>query len=248
MQKIIEVKELTKSFKEKMVLNGVNLSVSTGEIYALLGSNGSGKTTMINIFATLLQKDSGQVVINGFEVSQQAANVREVIALTGQFAALDEILTGRENIELMARLAGIKNYKACAQTLLEKVSMTNVADVRVSEYSGGMKRRIDIAMGLVANRQVIFLDEPTTGLDPEARFEIYQIIENLVNSGVTIFLTTQYLPEAERLADKIAILHHGKIVAQGTLEELKKEFKHLKDEPSLEEIFIDLVSKKEVRV
>lgn len=248
MKKIIEVRDLRKSFKEKEVLKGINLSVNEGEICALLGSNGSGKTTMINILSTILSKDSGQAFIDDYEVGENPQEVRQLISLTGQFAALDEMLTGRENIEMMAKLARVKDWKARTQELLTQVSMHEAADERVSTYSGGMKRRIDIAMGLVARREILFLDEPTTGLDPEARNEIYELVEELTKTGVTIFLTTQYLQEAEKLADHIAILHEGKISKEGSLEKLQEEHSHLGEKPSLEEIFLDVVTKKEVYV
>lgn len=192
------------------VLKGVDFEVEQGGIFALLGSNGAGKTTMIKIMATLLKADAGSVVINGLDIEKNPGKVRASISLTGQFAAIDEILTGRENLQMIAKLRHIKNPNAVADELIKRFGMLEAADRRVGTYSGGMKRRIDIAMSLVGNPKIIFLDEPTTGLDPEARLEVWKIVKELTASGTTVFLTTQYLEEAEQLADKIAILHGGK--------------------------------------
>lgn len=253
MLNIIEVRDLKKSFTtkktNKQVLQGVNLEVRKGEIYALLGSNGAGKTTMINIMTSLLPADSGQVKINEFDVAREAARVRQSFSLTGQFAAVDEILTGRENLELIARLRKVENPEKVAAQMLEKVSLTDAGNKPLASYSRGMKRRIDIAMSLIGSPEIIFLDEPTTGLDPEARNEIYNLVEKQKENGTTIFLTTQYLEEAEKLADRIAILHEGKIVALGTFEELKQMFpkpkvEMIEKQPSLEEIFLAIVGKK----
>lgn len=252
MLNIIEVRDLKKSFTikraNKQVLQGVNLEVRKGEIYALLGSNGAGKTTMMNIMSSLLPADSGQVKINGIDVAHEAARVRQSFSLTGQFAAVDEILTGRENLELIARLRKVENPQKVADQMLEKVSLTDAANKPLASYSGGMKRRIDIAMSLIGSPEIIFLDEPTTGLDPAARNEIYDLVEKQKANGTTIFLTTQYLEEAEKLADRIAILHEGKIVALGTFEELKQMFpkpqvEMVEKQPSLEEIFLAIVRK-----
>ena len=218
---VIEVMDLKKSFKDKEVLKGVGFEVYKGEIFALLGSNGAGKTTTVNILSTLLKSDFGSANICGYNVAVQPEKVRENISLTGQFAAVDDILTGRENIMLIARLRGIENPSLIADSLLERFGLSEAANRRVQTYSGGMTRRLDIAMSLVGKPAVIFLDEPTTGLDPEGRIEVWKTIRNLADSGATILLTTQYLEEAEQLADKIAILHDGKIIANGTLEELK---------------------------
>lgn len=179
---------------------------------------------MIRIMATLLKADTGSVVINGFDVEKNPAEIRDSISLTGQFAAIDEILTGRENLQMIAKLRHRKNPNQVAEELINRFGMSEAADRRVGTYSGGMKRRIDIAMSLVGNPKIIFLDEPTTGLDPEARLEVWNIIKELSAAGTTVFLTTQYLEEAEKLAGKIAILHGGKIIALDTLEGLKKLF------------------------
>lgn len=247
---IIKIKGIKKSFKNLEVLKGVDFEVEQGSVFALLGSNGAGKTTIIRIMATLLKADSGECVINGFSVDKNPGDIRKSISLTGQFAAIDEILTGRENLEIIAKLRHLKNPKEVADRLIERFGMSEAANRRVSTYSGGMKRRIDIAMSLVGNPKVIFLDEPTTGLDPEGRLEVWKIVKELASSGTTVFLTTQYLEEAEELADKIAILHEGKIIAEDTLEGLKKLFPPAKVEyveklPSLEEIFLTIIGKKE---
>ena len=195
-----------------------------GSIFALLGSNGAGKTTIIKILTTLLKHDGGTAVVNGFDVASKPDNVRQSISLTGQFAAVDEILTGRENLIMIARLRHLQNPRQVADILIKRFGLTDAADRRVSTYSGGMRRRLDLAMSLVGKPQIIFLDEPTTGLDPEARIKVWKIVKELADSGTTVFLTTQYLDEAEQLADRIAILHEGRIIANGTLAELKKLF------------------------
>ncbi len=252
MNNIIQVKGVTKSYKDVKVLKGVDIEVEEGSVYALLGSNGAGKTTIVKIMTTLLKADTGNVIINGFDVNADSNAVRKSISLTGQFAAVDEILTGRENIEMIAKLRHIKNHKQVAEGLLKRFGMTEAANRRVSTYSRGMKRRIDIAMSLVGNPKIIFLDEPTTGLDPEVRIEVWDIVRELTKAGTTVFLTTQYLDEAEQLADRIAILHQGKIIKQGTLEELKKlypekEVEYVEKQPTLEEIFLHIVGKKETK-
>ncbi|MDU7362519.1 MAG: ATP-binding cassette domain-containing protein [Clostridium sp.] len=221
---IIQIKGVKKSYKDVEVLKGVDFEVEQGGIFALLGSNGTGKTSMIKVMATLLKADAGSVVINGLDIEKNPGKVRASISLTGQFAAIDEILTGRENLQMIAKLRHIKNPNAVADELIKRFGMLEATDRRVGTYSGGMKRRIDIAMSLVGNPKIIFLDEPTTGLDPEARLEVWKIVKELTASGTTVFLTTQYLEEAEQLADKIAILHGGKIIALDTLEGLKKYF------------------------
>ncbi len=250
MNNMIQINALKKSYKNVEVLKGVNLEVEQGGIFALLGSNGAGKTTMIRIMATLLKADSGSVTISGFDIEKNPADIRGLISLTGQFAAIDEILTGRENLQMIAKLRHLKNPNQVAEELIRRFDMTEAADRRVSTYSGGMKRRIDIAMSLVGRPKIIFLDEPTTGLDPEARLEVWKIVKELSASGTTVFLTTQYLEEAEQLADKIAILHDGKIIAQDTLEGLKKlfppaEVEYVEKQPTLEEIFLTIIGKKE---
>jgi ABC-2 type transport system ATP-binding protein len=246
----IEVKGLRKSFKDTEVLKGVDFTVQQGEIFALLGSNGAGKTTIINILSTLMKPDGGSANVCGFDVWQHAEKVREAISLTGQFAAVDDILTGRENSVLIAKLRRVSNPKQVAAELLERFGLSDAADRRVMTYSGGMKRRLDIAMSLIGTPSVIFLDEPTTGLDPEARLEVWKTVKSLASSGTTILLTTQYLDEAEQLANRIAILHGGRIIARGTLDELKRLFPPAKKEyvmkqPSLEEIFLAIIGKKE---
>jgi len=220
----IQVKGLQKSYKQLQVLKGVDFEVEKGSIFALLGSNGAGKTTVVKILSTLLKPDSGKATINGFDIESMPDHVRQEISLTGQFAAVDEILTGRENLIMIAKLRYLNNPKQVADTMLKRFGLTDAANRKASTYSGGMRRGLDIALSLVGNPQIIFLDEPTTGLDPESRIEVWKIVRELADSGTTVFLTTQYLEEAEQLADRIAILHEGRIIADGTLEELKKLF------------------------
>lgn len=247
--KIIEVTGIKKAFKQNKVLTDVSFSVERGEIFALLGSNGAGKTTMIKILSTLLKADEGKSVVCNLDVEKEPQSVKENISLTGQFAAVDEILTGRENLILIGKLRHIKKPKEKADELLLKLGLGEAGDRRVGTYSGGMRRRLDIAMSFVGNPKVIFLDEPTTGLDPEARMEVWKEIRRLSQNGTTIFLTTQYLEEAEQLADHIAILHKGTIIANGTLDELKKMFppkklEYIEKQPSLEEIFLSITKAK----
>jgi ABC-2 type transport system ATP-binding protein len=244
----IKVSGLRKSFGKQTVLDGVDFAVTQGEIFALLGSNGAGKTTVINILATLLKADGGAAEVCGFDALKQAAKVREVISLTGQFAAVDDVLTGRENLILVAKLRDVRNPNEVADELLNRFGLTDAANKRAGAYSGGMTRRLDIAMSMLGDPKVVFLDEPTTGLDPEARLEVWKIVKELANSGVTILLTTQYLEEAEQLASKIAILHGGKIIVNGTLDELKKLFptakkEYIEKQPTLEEIFFAITGK-----
>src|SRR3954451_8746707 len=241
----IHVQRLQKTFKDLPVLRGVDFDVARGSIFALLGSNGAGKTTAVRILSTLLKADSGTVTVNGYDVATQAAKVRESISLTGQFAAVDEILTGRENLVLVARLRHVPDSGPIADDLLERFGLTEAAARKVSTYSGGMRRRLDIAMSLIGSPQVIFLDEPTTGLDPQARIEVWQTVKKLAESGTTVLLTTQYLDEAEQLADRVAILHEGRILVDGTLAELKQlfppaEVEYVEKQPSLEDIFLAL--------
>ncbi|MBB6633406.1 ABC transporter ATP-binding protein [Cohnella thailandensis] len=250
MEKAIEVKGVRKSYKQVHVLKGVDFEVEKGSIFALLGSNGAGKTTMIRILTTLLKQDDGIVTVGGFDVASKPDHVRQSISLTGQFAAVDEILTGRENLILIAKLRHLKNPRQVADDLLKRFGLTDAADRKASTYSGGMRRRLDIALSLVGQPKIVFLDEPTTGLDPEARIEVWKTVKELSGGGTTIFLTTQYLEEAEQLADRIAILHEGRIIASGTLSELKKLFpqakvEYVEKQPSLEEIFLAIVGKKE---
>jgi ABC-2 type transport system ATP-binding protein len=249
----IQVNGLQKSYKKLHVLKGVDFDVEKGSIFALLGSNGAGKTTVIKILTTLLKQDGGTAAVNGFDVSAKPDDVRQSISLTGQFAAVDEILTGRENLIMIARLRHLPDPQQVADDLLNRFGLTDAADRRVSTYSGGMRRRLDIAMSLIGKPQVIFLDEPTAGLDPEARIEVWKLVKELADSGTTVFLTTQYLEEAEQLADRIAILHEGRIIANGTLDELKKLFppakvEYVEKQPSLEEIFLAIIGKKKEKV
>ncbi len=249
MEKAIEVKGLRKSFKNVEVLKGVDFEVRQGEIFALLGSNGAGKTTIVKILTTLQKYDDGTAAVNGFDLTTKPDYVRQSISLTGQFAAVDEILTGRENLIMIAKLRHLANPQQIADDLLMRFGLIDAAGRRVSTYSGGMRRRLDIAMSLVGKPHIIFLDEPTTGLDPEARIEVWKTVKNLADSGTTVFLTTQYLDEAEQLADKIAILHEGKIIANGTLAELKKLFppakvEYVEKQLTLEEIFLSIIGKK----
>jgi ABC-2 type transport system ATP-binding protein len=242
----IHVQGLEKSYKDLHVLRGVDFDVAQGSIFALLGSNGAGKTTVVRILSTLLKADAGTTSVDGFDVATQPANVREAISLTGQFAAVDEILSGRENLVLIARLRHLKQPGTIADGLLERFSLTDAATRKVSTYSGGMRRRLDIAMSLIGNPPVIFLDEPTTGLDPEARIEVWDAVKSLAVSGTTVLLTTQYLDEAEQLADRIAILHKGRIIVNGTLTELKQllppaEVEYVEKQPTLEDVFLTLV-------
>jgi ABC-2 type transport system ATP-binding protein len=249
----IQVKGLQKFYGQLHVLNSVDFEVEKGSIFALLGSNGAGKTTIIKILSTLLEQDGGTAAVNGFDVASQPDNVRQSVSLTGQFAAVDEILTGRENLIMIAKLRHLKNPRQVADDLLNRFGLTDAAMRRVSTYSGGMRRRLDIAMSLIGKPQVIFLDEPTNGLDPEARLEVWKTVKELADSGRTVFLTTQYLDEAEQLADRIAILHEGRIIANGTLADLKKLFppatvEYVEKQPSLEEIFLAIIGKKEQKV
>ncbi|MEO7022115.1 MAG: ATP-binding cassette domain-containing protein [Ktedonobacteraceae bacterium] len=246
----IQVKDLQKSYKKLSVLKGVNFTVDQGSIFALLGSNGAGKTTIIKILTTLLKQDGGTAIVNGFDVVSKPDRVRQSLSLTGQFAAVDEILTGRENLIMIARLRHLKNPRQVADDLLTRFSLTDAANRRASTYSGGMRRRLDLAMSLVGKPQIIFLDEPTAGLDPEGRLEVWKVVKELADGGITVFLTTQYLDEAEQLADHIAILHEGKIIASGTLMDLKKRFppaqvEYVEKQLTLEEIFLAIIGKKE---
>ncbi|SDS40694.1 ABC transporter ATP-binding protein [Jiangella sp. DSM 45060] len=246
---IIHVRGLRKSYGELDVLRGVDFDVARGSIVALLGSNGAGKTTVVRILATLLKADAGTASVNGADVAAEPAKVRESFSLTGQFAAVDEILTGRENLVLVARLRHLDDPGGIADGLLERFSLTEAGGRKAATYSGGMRRRLDIAMSLIGNPPVIFLDEPTTGLDPEARLEVWQTVEELAGRGTTVLLTTQYLDEAERLADRIAILHQGRIIADGTLDELKKllppaKAEYVEKQPTLEEIFLAIIGTK----
>ncbi|MEL4319952.1 ATP-binding cassette domain-containing protein [Leifsonia sp. YIM 134122] len=241
----IRVQGIQKSFKDLQVLRGVDFDVAAGSIFALLGSNGAGKTTLVRILSTLLKADAGAASVHGFDVVASAGDVRESISLTGQFAAVDEVLTGRENLVLVARLRHLSNPGGIADELLTRFALTDAGSRRAGTYSGGMRRRLDIAMSLIGNPPIIFLDEPTTGLDPQARKEVWQTVKTLAGQGTTVLLTTQYLDEAEHLADRIAILHEGTIIQNGTLAELKRllpaaTVEYVEKQPSLEDVFLAL--------
>ncbi|THG29617.1 ABC transporter ATP-binding protein [Naasia lichenicola] len=242
----LRVRGLKKSFKDLQVLRGVDFEVARGGIFALLGSNGAGKTTVVRILSTLLAADAGTAEVTGIDVRTRAAEARAAISLTGQFAAVDEILTGRENLLLVAKLRHVDDPGAIADGLLDRFSLSAAAGRRVATYSGGMRRRLDIAMSLIGEPSVVFLDEPTTGLDPESRLEVWSSIRALAAQGTTVLLTTQYLEEAEQLADRIAILHEGRIIVDGTLAELKRllppaKVEYIEKQPTLEDVFFAIV-------
>ena len=242
----IRVQGLEKSYKDLPVLRSVDFEVARGSIFALLGSNGAGKTTVVKILSTLLRPDAGSATVHGFDIATQPADVRESFSLTGQFAAVDEILTGRENLVLVARLRHLEDAGRIADELLARFELVEAGRRRVSTYSGGMRRRLDIAMSLIGDPPVIFLDEPTTGLDPQSRLEVWNSVRELAGQGTTVLLTTQYLDEAEQLADRIAILHEGRIIANGTLAELKDllppaKVEYVEKQPTLEEIFLAVI-------
>lgn len=239
----IRVVGLEKSYKDLQALQGVDLEIPPGSIVALLGSNGAGTTALVKILATLLRADAGMATVAGFDVASQATRVRESISLTGQFAAVDGILTGREILELVAKLRRVADPRAVADDLLARFSLSEAGGRQVAGSSGGMRRRLDIAMSLIGDPPVIFLDEPTTGLDPEARIEVWDAITTLADGGTTVLLTTQYLEEAEQPADRIAILHEGRIIVDGTLEELRRilpstEVEYVEKRPTLEDVFL----------
>ncbi|MFI0452712.1 ABC transporter ATP-binding protein [Actinomadura sp. 6N118] len=242
----IRVQGLEKSYKDLKVLRGVDLEVARGSIVALLGSNGAGKTTLVRILSTLLRADAGTATVNGFDVATQGADVRESISLTGQFTAVDNMLTGRENLVLVAKLRHLKDPGRVADDLLARFSLTDAGPRRAMTYSGGMRRRLDIAMSLMGDPPIIFLDEPTAGLDPQGRVEVWETVKGLAGRGTTVLLTTQYLDEAEQLADRIAILHEGRIIVNGTLTELRQifppaEVEYVEKQPSLEDVFFAIV-------
>ena len=243
----LSIRGLEKSYGSDRVLRGVDFDVPQGTIFALLGSNGAGKTTLVKILSTLIRPDGGSATVMGHDVVHMPAAVRASVSLTGQFAAVDEILTGRENLTLIARLRHVADATAVATGLLERFGLVVAADRRVSTYSGGMRRRLDIAMSLIGNPPVIFLDEPTTGLDPTARIDVWEGIRELARGGTTVLLTTQYLDEAEQLADRIAILHDGTIIANGSLDELKQllppaKVEYVVRQPTLEDVFMAIVT------
>jgi len=223
--KAVIIEGLTKSFKKNRVLHGINLQIERGTMLALLGPNGAGKTTTIRILSTLLHQDGGTVMVNGFDVEIHPDKVRESIGLTGQFAAVDEYLTGFENLEMMGRLYHLsyKDTRRRANELLEQFDLVEASRRNVKTYSGGMRRKLDLALSLISTPPILFLDEPTTGLDPRSRLAMWDVIKKLIDSGVTILLTTQYLEEADQLADRIAVMDDGKIITEGTSEELKNQ-------------------------
>ncbi|MET7767213.1 ATP-binding cassette domain-containing protein [Nocardia sp. NPDC005366] len=220
----LTTRRLTKAFGDHLVLAGIDLSVDVGTVFALLGPNGSGKTTLVRILATLSRPDSGDVRVLGHDLIHEPAAVRRRIGVTGQYSAVDNVLTGAENLRLTGRLLHLDRARIAERTagLLDRFDLTDVADRRAATYSGGLRRRLDLAMSLMGGPDLIFLDEPTTGLDPRSRRELWQVIQRLTADGVTVFLTTQYLEEADQLADRVALLDHGAIVAEGTPEELKR--------------------------
>lgn len=243
----IRVRGIEKSFRDLPVLRGVDFDVATGSIFALLGSNGAGKTTLVRILSTLLKADAGTASVHGFDTASRPDRVRASISLTGQFAAVDQVLTGRENLHLMARLRHLEDPHGIADALLTDFSLVDAADRKVSTYSGGMRRRLDIAMSLIGKPPVVFLDEPTSGLDPQARIEVWQAVKGLAENGTTVLLTTQYLEEAEHLADRIAILHRGTILQNGTLDDLRRllppaKAEYVEKQPSLEDVFLSLTA------
>ncbi|QGN34237.1 ATP-binding cassette domain-containing protein [Microlunatus sp. Gsoil 973] len=219
----IETVGLTKAYRDNLVLSGLDLRVGTGQVFALLGPNGAGKTTLINILSTLLRPDAGTARVAGYDVVTQAAQVRSSISLTGQYAAVDEVLTGRENLIMMCRLTGLNRHRARrrAKELLDRFDLGEVADRPAGRYSGGLRRRLDLAIGLITIPPVIFLDEPTTGLDTRSRQALWELIASLPNVGATVFLTTQDLAEADHLADRIVVIDNGAVVAEGTPTQLK---------------------------
>jgi ABC-2 type transport system ATP-binding protein len=221
----IKATGLSKKFGEVVALNGIDIEVEEGTVLGLLGPNGSGKTTIVRILATLIQADSGAASVGGFNVATQQDDVRNVIGLTGQYAAVDEYLTGRENLELFGRLFHLTKFDAAkrAAELLDRFDLTDAADRGIKGYSGGMRRRLDLAASLIGRPSVLFLDEPTTGLDPRSRQGMWEVIEDLVSEGTTVLLTTQYLEEADQLANRIVVLDHGNVIAQGTSNELKSQ-------------------------
>jgi ABC-2 type transport system ATP-binding protein len=221
----VSARGLVKRYGDVVALDGIDLDVRRGTVLGLLGPNGAGKTTTVRILATLLAADEGTATVGGYDVRNQAGAVRRVIGLTGQYAAVDEYLTGRENIEMIGGLYHLRKdfIKERADELLERFDLTDAADRPAKTYSGGMRRRLDLAASLVAQPEILFLDEPTTGLDPRSRLGLWEVIEDLVRDGTTVLLTTQYLEEADQLADEIVVIDHGKVIATGTAEQLKQD-------------------------
>jgi ABC-2 type transport system ATP-binding protein len=249
----IELTEVTKSYGDKQALRGVTFRMPAGSVLGVLGPNGAGKTTTINVLATLIRPTSGQARVAGFDVLTHAADVRRNIGLTDQYAAIDEMLTGRENLILFGELCGLSraSARARADELLEAVSLTEAAGRRVGTYSGGMRRRADIACGLVAAPAVVFLDEPTTGLDPRSRREVWELVGSLTAQGTSVLLTTQYLDEADALSDSIVVIDHGRVIAEGTADELKQRVggsfcqitpAHAADGPRIAAVLTDLAA------
>jgi oleandomycin transport system ATP-binding protein len=234
----ITARGLTKRFGATTAVDGIDLTIPEGTVFGLLGPNGAGKTTIVSMLATLTEPDAGQASVLGYDVTKQAHQVRQLIGLTGQYASLDETLTGTENLVLIGRLIGLprKDAKERAAQLLRKFHLTSAAARAVKTYSGGMRRRLDLAASLVSVPQVLFLDEPTTGLDPRSRNDLWDIVRELVKDGVTVLLTTQYLEEADQLADQIAVIDQGRVIAQGTSAELKE----LTGADTLDEVFLSL--------
>jgi ABC-2 type transport system ATP-binding protein len=243
----LAVTGLRKSFGETRVLDGIDLEIAEGTVFALLGPNGSGKTTTIQILTTLLRPDAGELSVAGFDVLRQPAAVRGVIGVTGQLSAVDNLLTGEENLRLIADLVHLDRQTARRRIreLLERFDLTDAAGRLAATYSGGMRRRLDLAMTLVGQPRIIFLDEPTTGLDPRSRRTMWQIVRELVDAGTTIFLTTQYLDEADQLADRIAVLDRGRIVAEGTPDELKRQVAGEDGSVHLDDVFLALTGRPE---
>jgi len=219
---VIAVSGLRKAYGDKVVLDGIDFDVAAGSVFSMLGPNGAGKTTTVNVLTTLMKADAGTVRVAGYDVMTGTKEVRSVIGVTGQFAAVDELLSGQENLQLMADLKRVRSADRVVARLLERFDLAESAQKMVATYSGGMRRKLDLAMTLVGNPRIIFLDEPTTGLDPRSRRTMWEIVRELVADGTTIFLTTQYLEEADQLANRIAVLDQGRLVAQGTPEELKR--------------------------
>jgi ABC-2 type transport system ATP-binding protein len=242
----IRVRGVEKSYGDLEALRGVDLEVQPGSIVALLGSNGAGKTTLVRILATLLRADAGSATVAGLDVTEHPGAVRGALSLTGQFAAVDEVLTGRENLVLVARLRHLPDAAGVADSLLARFRLADAADRRVATYSGGMRRRLDIAMSLIGDPPVVLLDEPTTGLDPQGRLEVWRCVRELAGQGRGVLLTTQHLEEAEQLADRIVILHEGRVIADGTLAELTRllppaRVEYVEKRPTLEEVFLAVV-------